>query len=82
MGKYLRAPNSNYGIYVLGYKKRRNYWKDPATRKRLYFEDLVGKLKAIAEALSQERDNIGGLKVFGINFSKPPWKKKGQSVNE
>ena len=51
VGQYLRAPNCNYGIYVLGYKKTKSYWKDPEAESQLSFHNLVQHLQGIAKAV-------------------------------
>jgi len=72
IGKYLRASDSNYGIYVLGYKgNKRQYWKDRSGR-RVYFNELAQYLQDIAEAEVKHRNYNIGLKVFSINFQRPP----------
>ncbi len=71
--KYLRAPDSNYGIYVLGYKgNKRKYWKDSERGRRVYFNELAQYLQGIAEAEVEHRNYTIGLKVFSINFQRPP----------
>ena len=77
VGQYLRASNCNYGIYVLGYKKTKSYWKDSEAGSRLSFHDLVQHLQGIAKAVLTQRDDVNGLKVFGINFSRPSSSRQG-----
>lgn len=72
IGKYLRAPDSNYGIYVLGYKgNKRKYWQYKRGR-RVYFNELAQHLQDIAEAEVKHHNYNIGLKVFSINFQRPP----------
>jgi hypothetical protein len=71
VGQYLRAPNCNYGIYALGCKKTTSYWKDPEAESQLSFHDLVQHIHGIAKAVLTQRDDVNGLEVFGINFSRP-----------
>jgi hypothetical protein len=71
VGKYLRAPSSKYGIYLLGYKKTKNYWEDPGNQERLSFEGVVEKLRALAMDLDEKLDEIDGLHVVSIDFSRP-----------
>jgi hypothetical protein len=72
IGKYLRAPDSNYGIYVLGYKGEKSYWVDDESNQRLLFDELVRHFEELAEAEVKHRNYVIGLRVFGINFQKPP----------
>lgn len=71
VGQYLRAVNSNYGIYVVGYKGAKTYWEETETGRRLSFPDLVRHLENTAAAITHSRQGIDDLRVFGINFSVP-----------
>jgi hypothetical protein len=72
VGKYLCAPDSSYGIYVLGYKKIKNYWVDSKNKRRFSFDQLIQHLEEIAEELVRQRNDINALSVYGINFGRPP----------
>jgi hypothetical protein len=70
VGQYLRAPNSNYGIYVLGYFcSQKRYWEERSTGKKLNFADLISHLQNIAKSIVNERTDVGGVEVYGIDFS-------------
>jgi len=70
VGQYLRAPNSNYGIYVLGYfRSQKRYWEEKSTRKKLNFADLISHLQDIATSIVRERTDVDGIQVYGIDFS-------------
>jgi hypothetical protein len=70
VGQYLRAPNSNYGIYVLGYfSRQKKYWEDKPAGKKLNFADLISHLQDIAKIIVKERTDVDGVEVFGIDFS-------------
>ena len=72
VGKYLRGPDSNYGIYILGYKGKKNYWVDRKNGRRFSFNELAQYFQEIAEAEERHRDYTIGLRVFGISFQRPP----------
>jgi hypothetical protein len=71
VGKYLRPPDSNYGIYVLGYKGEKNYWLKDENGQKSAFNDLVHDLQQKARELEKEHKDAIGLKVIGIDFQKP-----------
>lgn len=78
VGQYLRAPDSNFGIYVLG-KKAKNQktnksvplWTDNKSGRKFTFDELVEYFEKAAENILEQRRDVYGLKVFGINFEKP-----------
>jgi len=71
VGQYLRAHESTYGIYVLGYKKTKEHWIDRESGDRFSFEGLVQHLQEVANEVVKQRDDVNGLKVFGIDFARP-----------
>jgi len=71
VGQYLRAPNSNYGIYILGYKGKKTWWENQDSGQRLTFPDILKDLREQATAILRDRYDIDGLEVIGINFSEP-----------
>lgn len=71
VGQYLRAPNTNYGIYVLGLKGKEDSWKARDRGLQLSFSELVQHIKAIAKDIEMVNDNVLGLTVFSINFTTP-----------
>lgn len=71
VGKYLRSPDSNYGIYVLGYKGQKGYWSNGESGRKLKFDELVQRLKEAARGLERDHKDAISLQVFGINFEKP-----------
>jgi hypothetical protein len=71
VGKYLRAPDSNYGIYVLGYKGEKNYWLKGENGQKLAFNELVQHLQDVARGLEKDHKDAICLQVFDINFKKP-----------
>ena len=70
VGQYLRAPDSNYGIFVLGYigKDGKKYWQDTKRGLKVTFDELIQHLNGIASNLIDIQKGIYGLKVIGINF--------------
>ncbi|MGA2518982.1 MAG: hypothetical protein ABSG44_20875 [Thermodesulfobacteriota bacterium] len=71
VGKYLRAPDSNYGIYVLGYKGEKNYWLKGENGQKLTFNELVQHVQEAAKVLERDHKDTICLQAFGINFKKP-----------
>lgn len=74
LGKYLRAPNSNFGVYVLGYigKGNKQHWVDDKSNMRFSYDELVHHFEKIADAEVKHQNYNKDLRVFGINFQKPP----------
>jgi hypothetical protein len=71
VGQYLRAHNSQYGIYFLGFIGKKQRWEDPATSKSLSFGEVVEIVKQRANALAQSNPKIAGLEVVSIDFRQP-----------
>lgn len=78
VGQYLRAHNSRYGIYVLGFIGKKHHWEEPSTGKRLLFADVVGVVKQRAVSLLQSTPKVLGLEVVSIDFRQP----KDNEANE
>lgn len=76
VGQYLRAVNSNYGIYIVGYKGQKASWDESETGQRLSFCELIQHLEKMAESLTCSRKDFDGLRVFGLDFSRPAGAKK------
>jgi len=70
-GQYLRAVDSNYGIYVLGYMGSKPSWETPKTGVRLPLPEFVQYLQGVAEELLHHRTDIDGLEIVSIDFSTP-----------
>lgn len=71
VGQYLRAHNSRFGIYLLGYIGNQQHWVESATGKKFGFEEVVGIVRQHAISLVQKKPKIAGLEVIGINFCEP-----------
>jgi hypothetical protein len=71
VGQYLRAHNSQYGIYILGCNGKKNNWVDPATSEKLNFDKMVAVVKQHALQLLKYNPKIAGLKVVSIDFRQP-----------
>jgi hypothetical protein len=71
VGQYLRAHNSRYGIYFLGFIGKKQYWEEPTTGKGLTFEEVVNIVRQRAIFLMQSNPKILGLEVVSIDFRQP-----------
>ncbi len=71
VGQYLRAHNSHYGLYALGYIKKRSYWIHPDTGERINFSDVIQLLEASALEIINVEKEIYDLKIFTIDFTRP-----------
>lgn len=75
VGKYLRAHNSQYGIYVMGHNGKKQHWIDSTTNNKLEFEQVVEIIRQRTIVLMKTNPRIGGLEVFGIDFRDPSKKR-------
>ena len=71
VGQYLRAHNSRYGIYFLGFIGKKQHWEEPTTGKSLTFVEVVKLLGQRAVALMKANPKIAGLEVVSIDFRQP-----------
>ena len=70
VGQYLRAHDSQYGIYVLGIIGSKGYWVGPNKTRRT-FEEVVTLVSESARNLVKKRPDIGDLEVISIDFREP-----------
>jgi len=68
VGQYLRDDNSRYGIYLLGYIGRKNFWVDPNNSSRLSFDQVVIMINDRAKAIVAERRNVEDIAVISMDF--------------
>lgn len=71
VGQYLRDANSCYGIYLLGYIGRQQFWKDPINQSRFSFDQIVSIIDERAQAIVAERRDIEDIAVILIDFTEP-----------
>jgi hypothetical protein len=75
IGKYLRSPNSNYGIFVIGKKPKgtesKQYWVNMKDGQRMTFGQLVDYLNNVVSDIIMQKKDVDGVRVIGINFEKP-----------
>ena len=71
VGQYLRAHNSRYGIYFLGCIGKKQGWEDPASGKKLNFEEVVNIVRQRAVHLVKINPKVSGLEVVSIDFRQP-----------
>jgi hypothetical protein len=71
VGQYLRAHNSRYGIYFLGFIGKKQSWEEPTTGKLLTFGEVVELVSQRAITLMQSNPKIAGLEVVSIDFRQP-----------
>ncbi|HWC58205.1 MAG TPA: hypothetical protein VHC44_00820, partial [Verrucomicrobiae bacterium] len=71
VGQYLRAHNSKYGIYLLGFIGKKKYWEGPETGKKYTFSEVVEIVRQRTIFLMQTNPKIEGLEVISIDFCEP-----------
>jgi hypothetical protein len=67
VGKYLRAHNSKYGIYLVGVRGNKKAWHN-LKGKQLDFGKVLEVLSKKAEKIQKDNSGVEGLKVIGIDF--------------
>jgi hypothetical protein len=70
-GQYLRAHNTHYGVYLLGYVGKKQSWKDKTGNVDRSFDEVVKIIRERAEQLTRQRANIGDLYVISFDFTEP-----------
>ena len=70
VGQYLRAPNANYGIYLLFHNGKQKHWI-PDGRSPRDWEGLLSDLQVLADQIRDQRIDIERLVVVGIDVRKP-----------
>jgi len=70
VGKYLRAHDSRFGVYVLGMIGRKKQWMGPGSR-RLEFAAIHSEVAQAAMQVAKGNRHIGGLHVVSIDFRDP-----------
>jgi hypothetical protein len=71
VGQYLRANNSQYGIYVLGMDTRKKHWQHN-TRGNLMFDEVRALIEERARELTAIRGDIADVRVVAVDFRPPP----------
>jgi hypothetical protein len=71
VGQYLRAHDSNYGVYFLGFIGKKRHWKEPTTGKLLTFEEVFNVVSQRALSLVRGNPKILDLAVVSIDFRQP-----------
>lgn len=69
VGQYLRAYNTRYGIYLLGYIGAKQQWQHPIENRMIDFEELVRIITQRASELVQARYDVADIRVVSINFT-------------
>jgi hypothetical protein len=71
IGQYLRDANARYGVYLLGYIGRQQYWWHPENRQRLTFGEVVQALEVKAKLIVTGRADVREVRVIAIDFRHP-----------
>ena len=71
IGQYLRDANARYGVYLLGYIGRRQYWLVPESRQHLSFGEVVQALEVKAKLIVTGRTDVRDVRVIAIDFRDP-----------
>ena len=68
VGRYMRARRSRHGVLLLGWRGKKNHWRLPGGS-RVTFPELIEHLRTEAKGILDDRWDIDGLMVVGIDFS-------------
>jgi hypothetical protein len=67
--QYLRDIRSTFGIFLLVWRGKKQYWRNHEVRK-LTFGELLEHLQAEAEEILESRKDLEGIKVIGIDLTR------------
>lgn len=70
VGQYMRHRKATSGFLVLVLQTKGREWTDPATKKKLNFQQVLANLSAKAQEL-EARDRTRYLRVIGIDATSP-----------
>jgi hypothetical protein len=71
IGDYLKAPNAQYGIFLVsytGHNKLGSGGKDQPSGRPLAFADIIQNLQELANTLVNKNPGVEQVRVFGIDF--------------
>lgn len=71
VGQYLRAHNSQCGVYLLGFIGEKEHWQDPDTGQKLDFPGVVKIINEKALDILKTNVKVARLEVISINFCEP-----------
>lgn len=71
VGQYLRTPDSNYGVLILGYRGKKKTWEYKNGSVNINLTELVEHIRTLASAVEDESENVLGLSVYSIDFTTP-----------
>ena len=69
VAQYLRAAESNHGVFLLTYHGRKKAWEHPDTGEKLNFDQLLEWLKNEAETFLKQSTKVETLVVVGIDLT-------------
>lgn len=71
VGQYLRHEDCKAGCLLLTYNGTRNHWKEPTTREKMEFSEMVTYLKKKAKQLQSQAGHGIRLGVFALDLTDP-----------
>jgi hypothetical protein len=63
---YLKPSTRRHGVLVISYHRKRS-WRDPDTKEKLEFRDLIDRLQKLAASINKNKLGAIELRVFGID---------------
>ena len=70
VGQYLRDVRSKFGVFLLVWRGTKKKWRESESGKQFSFGNLLERLEAQAEAILQDRYDLEGIYVIGIDLTK------------
>jgi hypothetical protein len=70
VGQYLRDVRSRFGVFLLVWQGKQREWRELESGKRFHFDNLAEQLVAKTEEILQNRDDLEGIHVVGIDLTK------------
>jgi hypothetical protein len=70
VGQYLRDVRSKFGVFLLVWRGKKMEWRESESGKQFSFGSLLEQLEAQAEAILQNRNDLEGIRIVGIDLTK------------
>jgi hypothetical protein len=68
--QYLRDVRSKFGVFLLVWRGTKKKWRESESGKQFSFGNLLERLEAQGEAILQDRYDLEGIRIVGIDLTK------------
>jgi hypothetical protein len=70
VGQYLRDARSRFGVFLLVWRGTKTEWREIESGKQFSFCNLLKRLETRAEDILQNRYDLEGIRIVGIDLTK------------